>query len=197
MSSIALKLTIDSPTSAHSTMLEGCLAGNALAQRKLYETYYGKMMSICMRYAKDREEARDILHEGFMKVYKNLHLYEPHRPLEVWIKKIMINTAIDHYRKNKKEPYHVDIDQAYAESDPSHISAIHQISAEEIIKLVQELSPAYRTVFNLYVIEGYSHNEIAEMLGINVGTSKSNLAKARQRLQELIKTKLPDYDYSR
>lgn len=109
----------------------------------------------------------------------------------------MINTAIDHYRKNKKEPYHVDIDQAYAESDPSHISAIHQISAEEIIKLVQELSPAYRTVFNLYVIEGYSHNEIAEMLRINVGTSKSNLAKARQRLQELIRTKLPDYDYSR
>lgn len=197
MSSIALKLTIDSPTSAHSTMLEGCLAGNALAQRKLYETYYGKMMAICMRYTNNREEARDILHEGFMKVYKNLHLYEPHRPLEVWIKKIMINTAIDHYRKNKKEPYHVDIDQAYTESDPSHISAIHQISAEEIIKLVQELSPAYRTVFNLYVIEGYSHNEIAEMLGINVGTSKSNLAKARQRLQELIKTKLPDYDYSR
>ena len=197
MSSIALKLTIDPPTSAHSTMLEGCLAGNALAQRKLYETYYGKMMAICMRYTNNREESRDILHEGFMKVYKNLHLYEPHRPLEVWIKKIMINTAIDHYRKNKKEPYHVDIDQAYAESDPSHISAIHQISAEEIIQLVQELSPAYRTVFNLYVIEGYSHNEIAEMLRINVGTSKSNLAKARQRLQELIKTKLPDYDYSR
>lgn len=197
MSSIALKLPAEINTSALSALLQGCLASNALAQKKLYETYYGKMMSICMRYTTDREEARDVLHEGFMKVYKNLHLYEPQRPLEVWIKRIMINTAIDHYRKNKKEPYHVDIDQAYAESDPSNITAIHQISAEEIIKLVQELSPAYRTVFNLYVIEGYTHNEIAEMLHINVGTSKSNLAKARYRLQELIKEKLPDYNYSR
>ena len=178
-------------------IIKGCLKNDRTSQKALYEQFYSKMLGVCLRYSKSSDEAKDILHEGFMKVYKNLHLYEPHRPLEVWIKKIMINTAIDHYRKNKKEPYHVDIDQAYTESDPSHISAIHQISAEEIIKLVQELSPAYRTVFNLYVIEGYSHNEIAEMLGINVGTSKSNLAKARQRLQELIKTKLPDYDYSR
>lgn len=197
MSSIALKLSTDIiNTPTHSAMLQGCLAGNILAQKKLYETYYGKMMSICMRYAKDREEARDILNEGFMKVYKNLYLYEPHRPLDIWIKKIMINTAIDHYRRNKKEPYHVELEHAYSESDENSITAIQKISAEEIIKLVQELSPGYRTVFNLYVIEGYTHNEIAETLGINVGTSKSNLAKARQRLQELIKEKLPDYDYS-
>ena len=92
---------------------------------------------------------------------------------------------------------HVDIDQAYSEADHNNVSPIQQISAAEIIELIKELSPGYRTVFNLYVIEGYSHNEIAEMLNINIGTSKSNLAKARQRLQELIKERLPDYNYSR
>lgn len=197
MSSLALKLPIEINTSAQGALLQGCLAGNLLAQKKLYEAYYGKMMSVCLRYSSDREEARDILNEGFMKVYKNLHLYEPQRPLEVWIKRIIINTAIDHYRKNKKEPYHVDIDQAYSEADHNNVSPIQQISAAEIIELIKELSPGYRTVFNLYVIEGYSHNEIAEMLNINIGTSKSNLAKARQRLQELIKERLPDYNYSR
>lgn len=137
-----------------------------------------------MRYTHDREEARDVLHEGFMKVYKNLEKYARGTNLGAWIRRIMVNTAIDHYRKHAKRPSLVEINHAVHEIDTHDV--VSEMSADEILKLVQRLSPAYRTVFNLYVIEGYSHKEIGKMLGISEGTSKSNLAKARGRLQQMI-----------
>lgn len=176
-------------------LIAGCVANNRAVQRQLYEQYYGGMLSICMRYSNDYEEAKDILNEGFMKVFKNIHKFEPRHSLASWIKRIMINTAIDHYRKNKKHNQQVDIEYAVNEADVSSHSVLNRLSAAEIMKLVQRLTPAYRTVFSLYVIEGYKHHEIASMLEISEGTSKSNLAKARAKLQHWIKTELPEYAY--
>lgn len=156
---------------------------------------YRRMMAVCMRYASTYEEAADILNEGFMKVFSNLHHYQPTHPLAAWIKRIMVNTAIDHYRRQRKTLPHLDIDEAYAATDPNAETAIDQLSAAEIMALVQQLSPAYRTVFNLYVLEGYAHREIADMLGINEGTSKSNLAKAKARLQQLVGEQYPHFAY--
>lgn len=165
-------------------IVHGCLNGGRKYQKLLYEKYYGSMMAVCLRYTHDREEARDVLHEGFMKVFTNLHKYSKGTNLGAWIRRIMINTAIDHYRKNAKRPNLVEINQAIHEVDVHDV--VSDLSAEEILLMVQRLSPAYRMVFNLYVIEGYSHKEVGIMLGISEGTSKSNLAKARAKLQNMI-----------
>ena len=165
-------------------IIEGCLRGSRKFQRLLYEHYYGSMMVVCMRYTHDREEARDVLHEGFMKVFSNLHKYTRGTNLGAWIRRIMVNTAIDHYRKNAKRPNLVEINNAVHEADMQDV--VSDMSAQEILEMIQRLSPAYRTVFNLYVVEGYSHKEVGKMLGISEGTSKSNLAKARAKLQQMI-----------
>lgn len=165
-------------------IVEGCLQGGRKYQKLMYEKYYGSMMVVCMRYSSDREEARDILHEGFMKVFTNLGKYRRGTNLGAWVRRIMINTAIDHYRKLAKRPNLVEINHAVHEIDMSDV--VSDMSAAEILEMVQKLSPAYRTVFNLYVIEGYAHKEVGKMLGISEGTSKSNLAKARAKLQKMI-----------
>ncbi|MEL6673667.1 MAG: RNA polymerase sigma factor [Bacteroidota bacterium] len=165
-------------------IVEGCLQGGRKYQKLLYEKYYGSMMVVCMRYTNDREEARDVLHEGFIKVFRNLKGFSRGTNLGAWIRRIMINTAIDHYRKEAKRPNLVEINHAIHETDVQDVVA--EMSANEILGLVQRLSPAYRTVFNLYVIEGYSHKDVGKMLGISEGTSKSNLAKARAKLQKMI-----------
>lgn len=165
-------------------IIQGCLNGGRKYQKLLYERYYGSMMVVCMRYTNDREEARDVLHEGFMKVFKNLTKYSEGTNLGAWIRRIMINTAIDHYRKSSKRPNLVEINNAIHETDVQDV--VSDMSADEILGMVQKLSPAYRTVFNLYVIEGHSHKEVGKLLGISEGTSKSNLAKARAKLQQMI-----------
>lgn len=165
-------------------VVQGCIDQDRHYQRLLYEHFYGSMMAVCMRYTSDREEARDVLHEGFMKVYKNLNRFKRGTNLGAWIRRIMINTSIDHYRKHAKQPSFVEINQAVHEADVHDVVA--EMSADEILAFVQKLSPAYRTVFNLYVIEGFSHKEIGKTLGISEGTSKSNLAKARAKLQQMI-----------
>jgi RNA polymerase sigma-70 factor (ECF subfamily) len=145
------------------------------------------MFSVCRRYANNEEDALDILHDGFIKVFKNIDKYQVGTSLGSWIKRVMINTAIDYYRKETRRRS-VDIDDAktVASDDPD---ALSNISAEEIIGLLQHLSPAYRSVFNLYIVEGYSHKELAELLDITESTSRSNLVKARAKLKELIALK--------
>lgn len=165
-------------------LIEGCLNGGRRYQRKLYERYYGAMLAVCMRYTSDREEARDVLHEGFLKVFNNLEKYSRGTNLGAWIRRIMVNTAIDHYRKMAKRPSLVEINQAVHEADLHDV--VSDLSAQEILAMVQKLSPAYRMVFNLYVVEGYSHKEVAKALNISEGTSKSNLAKARVKLQQMV-----------
>lgn len=166
-------------------LVDGCLAGDRNCQRMLYERYYGSMMAVCMRYTSDREEARDVLHEGFIKIFRNLAVFQRGTNLGGWIRRVMVNTAIDFYRRSARAPQTVDINTAVGEYDHA-TDIVSEMSAQEILDLVQQLPPAYRTVFNLYVVEGYPHKEIGEMLGISEGTSKSNLAKARTKLQKMI-----------
>lgn len=173
-------------SSKEKRMVKGCRQGKPKYQKMLYEYYYGKMMSLCLRYAQNRDEAADILHEGYIKVFKNIANFKEEGSLEGWIRRIMINTAINHYHKHKKHLVNSSIEDEYqelAETTENAEGILQKMSYEDILKLIRALPPAYQTVFSLHAIEGYNHREIAEMLGISEGTSKSNLAKARHKLQ--------------
>jgi RNA polymerase sigma factor (sigma-70 family) len=151
--------------------------------------FYAYGMSITLRYADSREQGATILNDAFLKVFDNIRKYDSSRDFKPWLRRIIINTAIDHYHKNNKVPDRLasritDIDAAGEETITS------SISYQEIIQMVQHLTPAYRTVFNLFVIEGFSHEEIAGLLGISTGTSKSNLAKAKRNLRSLLEKNL-------
>jgi len=170
-------------------LIHGCLRHDKICQKQLYDRFYGKMMGVCMRYAKNRDEAKDILNEGYMKIFTNLRNYNHTGSFEGWLRRIIVNTAIDHLRKNRHE--YLIVNTVYADQaglkkaeeieDEDIFRNIHQ---EDIIKAIQELSPAYRTVFNLYVMEEFTHKEIAEKLDISEGTSKSNLSKAKFNLKK-------------
>jgi RNA polymerase sigma-70 factor (ECF subfamily) len=177
-------------------IIKGCLKNDRASQKALYEQYYSKMLGVCQRYAKDKDDAKDVLHEAFLKVFSNLKNFNGSGSFEGWIRRIMVNTSIDYLRKNKQN--YLIVSTVYANEKAS--AAIEEIEdddlllnidKEDILKAVQDLTPAYRTVFNLYVIEEFTHKEIAEMLDISEGTSKSNLSKAkfnlRKNLTHLIK----------
>ncbi len=154
------------------------------AQRVLYETFYGPLMAICQRYTGNEDEAMDLLHESFIKIFGKIGRYESGTALLAWMRRITVNTAIDHYRRAVRRRTE-DLERAYQlSSDVPDI--ISQCSAQEILEAVQQLPPTYRTIFNLYVIEGYSHKEIAEQLSITDSTSRSNLVKARGKLQKML-----------
>lgn len=175
-----MEVTLDIQQS-EKDFIGACINQESWAQRKLYEDHYAMMYPVCQRYANDDDEALDILHEGFIKVFRHISKYTIGTSLASWIKRIMVNTAIDHYRKRTRRRVE-DIDVAFDAScdDPN---ALNALAAEEIIAALQTLSPAYRSVFNLYIIEGYSHKEVADKLGISESTSRSNLVKARQKLK--------------
>jgi RNA polymerase sigma factor (sigma-70 family) len=172
--------------------IRACAARERWAQQKLYEDYYGALMGVCLRYANNQDEAMDILHDGFIKIFRNIGKYQPGTSLVAWMRRIMVNTAIDYYRKQARRRTE-DITQAYGVQsyDPGPIS---KLSVEEILRCIQELSPAYRAVFNLYVIEGYAHKEIADILNITESTSRSNLVKARIKLKAMIAMQEKVYD---
>lgn len=157
--------------------------------------FYGKMMSICLRYTNDKDDAKDVLQEGFIKAFGQLEKYNFNGSFEGWIRRIMVNNAIDFYRKNKHVYELLDSDAEIEninvtdDSEELEENVFRNIKANDIMEAIQTLSPAYRTVFNLYVMEGYTHQQIAEELNINLGTSKSNLAKARFNLQKILKQK--------
>jgi RNA polymerase sigma-70 factor (ECF subfamily) len=169
-------------------LIQACVRRERWAQKVLYEEYYSRMMGVCLRYATDEEEALDILHEGFIKVFRHVGKYKPGTSLSAWIRRIMVNTAIDYYRKNSRRRTE-DMDEAYdiSTNDPD---AISRCTEQEILEAIQELTPSYRAVFNLYVIEGYAHKEIAELLDITESTSRSNLVKARLKLKEILSERL-------
>lgn len=176
------------------SLIKGCIHEDRGSQRKLYESFYGYGMSVCLRYSRTEEEAIEILNDGFMKVFSKIRKYDSTKSFKGWLRKIMINTALDHFRKNEKFYDHKKIDTAKNEDVKFNIE--EKLAYEEIIKIVQNLSSAYRVVFNMHVIDGYSHEEIAEMLGISVGTSKSNLSKARANLREML-TKIDKDEYAK
>ncbi len=148
-------------------------------------------MSICMRYAHTDDDAMEIANDGFLKIFKELASFQARyddveASLKGWMKKIMVNTSIDHFRKNQKYQMNVSIDDNLFHMEDHAESSIDKLSYDEVYKLVQQLSPMYRTVFNLYVIDGFKHEEIAKQLKISVGTSKSNLAKAKINIKKMI-----------
>lgn len=162
------------------------------AQQQLYEQYYGKMMGICLRYAGSRDEALDLLHEGFIKVFQNIARYKAGTSLPAWIRTIMVNTCIDYYRRTIRRRTEDITEANYLSNDDP--DALSHLTEQEILSAVQELSPAYRAVFNLYVVEGYSHKEIGEALQITESTSRSNLVKARIKLKEYFTTRRMEFE---
>ncbi len=169
-------------------LFEGCKAGDRKAQQQLFDAYFGMLLGIGLRYTNDRDEAKDLLQEAFIKIFKYIDQLSYHDHLENWMKRIMINTAIDRYRKHVAMPDTVDIGNVREPSEPE--TASQNLTQEELLKLVQELPDGYRTLFNLYAIEGYSHKEIAAEFGINEGTSKSQVARARRMLQTKVRAYL-------
>ncbi|MES2733241.1 MAG: RNA polymerase sigma factor [Bacteroidota bacterium] len=174
-------------------LIRGCEKEDRASQKMLYQQFYGYAMSVCIRYSKSRDEALEILNDGFLKIFTRIKKYDTERSFKGWVRKIMINTALDHYRKHLKY-YETKVSDIQKAPDIAETQAgiLSQMAYEDLLALVQLLSPAYRTVFNLHAIDGYTHEEIAEMLEISIGTSKSNLSKARVNLQEMIKKNKPN-----
>jgi RNA polymerase sigma factor (sigma-70 family) len=166
-------------------ILEGASRGERKCQESLYKEFYGYGMSVCLRYSANREEAVEILHDGFMNVFKNLGQFDSNRPFTPWFRKIVINCALNHYKQFLKYSNEVGL-ESIPEFPDIQISALSQLEYSDLIKVIQSLPLAYRTVFNLYVIEGYGHTEIAELLNISIGTSKSNLFRAREKLRMML-----------
>jgi len=164
--------------------IEACANYESWAQKILYEEHYSMMFPVCCRYAIDEEQALDILHDGFIKVFKNINRYKVGTSIAAWIRTIMVNTAIDQYRKNtKRRVEEIDTARGICDLSPDVVS---KLSAQDVLVCLQQLTPGYRAVFNLYVIEGYNHREIGDKLGITESTSRSNLVKARTKLKSII-----------
>lgn len=162
----------------------GCRRKDRAAQQGLYRAFYAYGMSICIRYAKSEDEAIPILNDSFLKVFRNIKKFDPHKPFKPWFRKILVNTAINHIKK--KEKFKMQVSMEEAKNIPTAEDILSRISYKELMAMVQSLSTAYRTVFNMYVIDGFKHQEIANKLGVSIGTSKSNLAKARMKLREMV-----------
>lgn len=171
-------------------LIEGCLREDRHSQSSLYNLLSKKMFIVCLRYSKNREEAEEILQEGFMKVFQFIHQYKNTGSFEGWVSKIMMNCALQRYRSKGHLHAVVSIDLVTEDNLANDENIISKIGAKELLSMVQELSPAYRMVFNLYVFEGLKHREIAKLLNISEGTSKSNLSDARAWLQKAVNNSL-------
>jgi RNA polymerase sigma-70 factor (ECF subfamily) len=167
-------------------LIQGCIKQDRKCQKMLYKAFYGFSMAICLRYASDRDEAAGVLNQGFFKVFTKIETFDANRPFKAWLGRIMTNVSIDHYRANLKMAYSDDLETAEHLDDGTYTDS--NLNYNDLLAMVQKLPQAYRTVFNLFAIDGYSHEEIADMLNINIGTSKSNLFKARQKLKQMILT---------
>lgn len=166
-------------------IIDGCIIGKAAYQELLYSRYASKMFAICRRYfPNDQMTAEDVLQDGFIKIFQNISRFRHEGSFEGWLKRIFVNTAIEYYRKSVQMYPIIDNISVSTESFDPNI--IETLNAENLLEMIATLSPGYRTVFNLYAIEGYTHKEIAELLGVNEGTSKSQLARARQILQKMV-----------
>ncbi len=169
-----------------------CALFNRESQKKIYSSFYGYALSICDRYTTNHEDAIETVNDGFLKIFNEIHLYKPAYNNVVssftgWLRKIMVNTSIDHFRKNQKFRFVVDLDDNTVNiSSGNFEDVINKISTDEIIAAIKLLTPACRTIFNLFIIEGFTHEEIANKLGISSGTSKSNLFKAKKQLQKIL-----------
>jgi RNA polymerase sigma factor (sigma-70 family) len=163
-------------------LIQGCLKRDKSAQKRLYETYSSKMYGLCYRYVKDPMEAEDILVTAFMKIFDKIDQFKNEGSFEGWIRKIIVNESLTHLRRNRSMYLETELEQADREPDYDHLS--DHLETEDLLNIIQELPAGYRIVFNMYAIDGYSHKEIAEQLGISENTSKSQLSRARVYLQK-------------
>ena len=179
-------------------LLAACRRQERVAQRQLYGQFHGFAMGICLRYARDRDQALEAANDGFVKVFRDLHRFDAaHHPADLpgsfrgWLKRIMVHTAIDHYRANERHQHQQEFNDATLNRADGGATPLDALSYDELLALVQRLPPAYRAVFNLAAIDGFGHEEIAEQLGISVGASKSNLFKARAHLRTMLAQSIP------
>jgi RNA polymerase sigma-70 factor (ECF subfamily) len=178
-----------------TAIIEGCLRNERRSQEQLFKHFYGKMLSVCMRYVADRDTAQEVLQEGFIKVFEKIATFEFSGSFEGWLRRIIVNTALDYIRKNKRQNW---VQETEINTKEDYTNPMEEKESEDYFDLkanlaldsIQQLSPAYRTVFNMFVMENYSHKEISSILGISEGTSKSNLAKAKINLKKLIQKKI-------
>lgn len=168
----------------HAELLASATVGDMRARKELYTQFYGYALGVALRYAKHRPEAEEIVNDGFLKVFDRLETCKNPAAFKGWMRRIMVNAAIDYYRRYKK--YRQEVAESPALDLPTSEQALSQLSAEDLLRLVQTLPDAYRLVFNLYAIEGYSHEEIAVQTGIAASTSRANLTKARSKLRQMI-----------
>jgi len=181
-------MNINSPGVVEQTkeLIQNCINGDRYSQNKLYEQYAPKMFAVCMRYSKNREEAEDILQDGFVQVFKSLHNFKFAGSFEGWIRKTMVYTAVANYRAKSKMHVVMNIAEMENIAIINNEDIIAKLGKKELLNMVQSLPPMYRMVFNLYVFEGLKHREIAKELGISEGTSKSNLFDAKVILQRAV-----------
>jgi len=171
-------------------ILTGCIKGESSAQQKLFDAYSRLLLGVCNRYTTNIEEAEDIMQEGFVKIFLNIKEFKGDGPILAWMRRIMINTAITHYHKMKKHRYHDDLDEVKETKFDDCVWEDSDFTREELYNLIHRMPEGYKMVFMLYAVEGYKHREIAEKLGIDENTSKSQFSRARRWLQErLIKIK--------
>jgi RNA polymerase sigma factor (sigma-70 family) len=166
-----------------AAMIEGCISGNPRAQKQLYDKFSGKMMGVCLRYCSNMDEAEDALQEGFVKVFTKISEFKRDGSFEGWIRRIMVNTSLDLLRKSKKHAFNASIDDVNVNLTDGE-TALNQLAAEDLLMLLSKLPAGYRVVFNMFAIEGFSHKEIAEHLGVTESTSKSQYSRARAFLKE-------------
>jgi len=166
------------------------MEGDRRMQEEMYRRLSPRMYAVCLRYASNAEEAEDILQEGFIKVFKKLDSYRGDGSFEGWVRRIFVNTAIEHFRRKKYLQPVTEKEENTIEG--KYVSVLDQLGEKDILELIKQLSPGYRTVFNMYVVEGYSHKEIGKMLGISEGTSKSQLSRAKVILQDMVRNFIED-----
>lgn len=172
-------------------VIEACVKQDKKAQRGIYETYFPLMLAILRRYIKDEEEVLDVLNQGYMKIFKKVDQYHFENSFEGWCKRIIINTALDHLRSNKRYKDVFSFD-AIMPSNKVYNDGVNNLSVDELMEVIESISPISKTVFNLFAIDGFSHKEIAEQLNISVGTSKWHLSSARKQIQSRLKEVYPD-----
>ncbi len=173
-------------------IINGCKENDRQSQHDLYRNFYSYAMSVCMRYTGNEEDAVEVMNDSFMKVFANIEKFDETKPFKPWLRRILVNTCIDHIKKNAKHNHLADITEANVHQSTQE-APDHNLNYEEILEKVGQLSPAYRAVFNLYVIDGYKHQEIAEQLGITVSTSKANLTRAKAALRAMLEKEVYQY----
>ncbi|HCC52224.1 MAG TPA: RNA polymerase [Porphyromonadaceae bacterium] len=178
-------------------IIDACVRGESWARKKVYEMYAPTMMSLCIRYVGNREIARDILQDGFIKVFTHIHTYSYKGAFAGWIHRIFVTTSLEYLRKTDALRSAVDIMDYNEQLKDVDVSVLDRLSEEDLMDCVERLPAGYRTVFNMYAIEGYSHKEIAEALGISVATSKTQFLRARTALQKSVKSLMNNYKHVR